>query len=58
MRDALADSTVRLERLLEQIMKEKDPEKSDELAAEIWRVLQDRDRLKSALKIQKGSRSE
>lgn len=53
MADALADSTARLERLVGQIMKEKDPEKCDELAAEIWRVLKERDRLKSALAIQK-----
>ena len=35
-------------------MKEKDPEKCDELAAEIWRVLKERDRLRSVLEIQKG----
>lgn len=58
MPDALADSTMRLERLLEQITKEKDPEKCDDLAAEIWRVLQARHSLQSALEIQKGSGSE
>jgi hypothetical protein len=52
MPDAFADSTARLERLVGQIMKEKDPEKCDELAGEIWRVLKERDRLKSALAIQ------
>ena len=53
MPDAFADSTARLERLVEQIMKEKDPEKCDELGAEIWRVLDERDCLRSALAIQK-----
>jgi hypothetical protein len=47
-----ADSTARLERLLEQIMRETDPIKYDELGAEIWRVLHERDRLKSVLAIQ------
>lgn len=54
MPDAFADSTARLEALLARIMKEKDPEKCDELAAEIWRVLEERERLKSALAIQKS----
>ena len=53
MPDAFADSLERLERLLRQIMKEKNPEQCDELAAEIWRVLEERDRLKSAIEIQK-----
>jgi hypothetical protein len=53
MPDAFADSTARLERLVEQIMKEKDPEKCDELGAEIWRVLDERGCLRSALAIQK-----
>jgi hypothetical protein len=53
MPDALADSRARLERLLQQIMKEKDSAKCDELAAEIWRVLRERDYLKTALAIQK-----
>ena len=51
MPDAFADSTARLKRLVEQIIKEKDPEKCDELAAEIWSVLRERDRLRSALAI-------
>jgi len=55
MPDALADSTARLERLVEQIVNEEDPEKCDELAAEIWRVLKERDLLKSALEIRKSS---
>jgi hypothetical protein len=53
MPDAFADSTARLERLVAQIMKEKDPEKCDELGAEIWCVLDERDCLRSALPIQK-----
>jgi len=50
MSDPLADTTARLELLLKQAMKETDPDKSDELCAEIWRVLDERD------KIRKGSR--
>ena len=42
MPDAFADSTARLERLLEQIMRETDPIKYDDLGAEIWRVLHER----------------
>ena len=45
MSDRLAESTARLERLLQQIKKETDPAKYDELAAEIWRVLDERERL-------------
>jgi hypothetical protein len=33
---------------VEQVMKEKDPDKHGELAAEIWRVLDERERLKTA----------
>jgi hypothetical protein len=46
MFDPLADTTARLERLVEQAMKETDPDKSDELCAEIWRVLRERDEVK------------
>lgn len=53
MADAFAESTARLERLVAQVMKEKDADKCHELAAEIWRVLKERDRLKSELAIQK-----
>lgn len=45
MADALGDSDARLEQLLRQILSEKDPDKYDELGAEIWRVLHERDRL-------------
>ena len=54
MPDAFAESTARLESLLRQAMKETDPSKSNDLAAEIWRVLEERDRLKRALAIQKS----
>jgi hypothetical protein len=54
MPDAFAESTARLESLLRQAMKETDPSKCNDLAAEIWRVLEERDRLKSALAIQKS----
>ncbi|MGB8060554.1 MAG: hypothetical protein WCF26_01500 [Candidatus Sulfotelmatobacter sp.] len=50
MFDALADTTARLERLVEQAMKETDPEKTDELCAEIWRVLGERDEVRKALR--------
>jgi hypothetical protein len=53
MPDAFADSTARLERLVEQIMKEKDPVKCDELAAEIWCVLKEHDSIRSELAFQK-----
>jgi len=49
MLDPLADTTARLERLVEQAMKETDPDKSDELCAEIWRVLREREEVKKAL---------
>jgi len=45
MPDPLADLNARLGDLLRQIMKETDPEKYDELGAEIWRVLSERERL-------------
>ena len=51
---ASAESTARLESLLRQVMTETDPAKCDELAAEIWRVLEERDRLKSVLANQKS----
>jgi len=49
--DPLADTTARLERLVEQAMKETDPDKSDELCAEIWRVLRERDEVRKALHV-------
>jgi hypothetical protein len=51
MSDPLADSTARLERLVEQVMKETDPDKCDELCAEIWRVLRERDEVRKALRV-------
>ena len=53
MTDAFADSRARLEQLLKQVMEEKNSAKSNKLAAEIWRVLRERDRLRSALVTQK-----
>jgi hypothetical protein len=47
MPDPLADLNARLKRLLEQTMKETDPAKYDDLGAEIWRVLSERERLTS-----------
>jgi len=51
MSDPLADTTARLERLVEQAMKETDPDKNDELCAEIWRVLRERDEVRKALRV-------
>jgi hypothetical protein len=45
----LGDSTARLQRLLRRIISEKDPDKCDQLGAEIWRVLNERDRASRAL---------
>ena len=45
MSDPIENSNTRLEQLVEQIMKEKDPAKYDELGAEIWRVLKERERI-------------
>jgi hypothetical protein len=47
MSDRLAELSTRLEQLLRQIMKETDPANYDELGAEIWRVLSERERLTS-----------
>jgi len=55
MSDELADSTARLQELLERVMKEKDPEKYDELSAEIRRVLDERETLKQRLAAQKNA---
>ena len=46
MPDPLADSTERLERLLEQAAKERELEKCDALCTEIRQVLRERERLK------------
>lgn len=43
MSDSLSKSNSLLEQLVAQIMKEKDPAKYDELAAQIWRVLSERE---------------
>lgn len=45
MSDPLENSTARLQQLVDQIMKERDPCKYDELCAEIWRVLDERERI-------------
>lgn len=55
MSDALAQSTALLERLVEQIKRELDPTKVDQLAAEIWRVLEEREHLRSALALKQKS---
>ena len=43
MSEHLANSSARLENLLTQIMKEKDPLKYDTLCAALWRVLGERE---------------
>jgi hypothetical protein len=53
MPDAFADSTALLERILKKIMKETDCDMRDELAEGLWRALEERENLKSALAIQK-----
>ncbi len=50
MPDAFADSTARLEQLLQQVKTETDPVKVDEIGAEIWSVLRERDRLRGLQK--------
>ena len=47
MLDSFADSSARLQRLLELATKEKDPIKCDEIAAEIRRVLDEREFLRN-----------
>jgi hypothetical protein len=49
MPDRLTELNLHLGQLLRQIMKEPDPAKYDELGAEIWRVLSERERLIGAL---------
>ena len=44
MSEHLTNSNARLETLLAQIMKEKDPRKYDALCGELWRVLEERER--------------
>jgi hypothetical protein len=48
MPDRLAELNMRLGQLIRDIMTETDPVKYDELGAEIWRVLSERERLTSA----------
>jgi hypothetical protein len=48
MSDPLADTTARLQRLLETVMKETDHAKYDELSEEIWRVLEKREQINEA----------
>jgi hypothetical protein len=43
MSDNSGDSNARLEKLLKQIMKEKDPLKYDELCSALWLVLDERE---------------
>ena len=49
--DSFADSRAQLEKLLELATKEKDPARSHELAAEIRRVLDEREFLRNRLGI-------
>ena len=45
MSDNFVNSTAQLERLLRQIMEEKDPVRYDELCSQLWLVLDERARL-------------
>ena len=49
MLNPLADTTARLQRLLEVVMMETDQAKFDELSEQIWRVLEERERIKEVL---------
>jgi hypothetical protein len=49
MSDLLADTTARLQRLLDVVMQERDQAKCDELSEEIWQVLEEREAIKEAL---------
>ena len=51
MSDSFADSRAQLEKLLELAAKEKDPERCDQLAAEIRRLLDERESLRTNLGI-------
>jgi hypothetical protein len=48
MSDPLTDTTARLQRLLETVMKEIDHARRDELSEEIWRVLEEHEEIKEA----------
>lgn len=52
MLDPLANTTALLEQLVRQVMKETDPVKYDIMTAEIRRVLDEREHLRSALALQ------
>jgi hypothetical protein len=54
MPDALAASALILQRLVKQVMKERDPVKYDQLAAEIRRVLEEREHSREALERSEG----
>jgi uncharacterized membrane protein YccC len=46
MADPLAETTRRLEQLLEQIHRENDPAKRDVLSVELWQILEEREQLR------------
>jgi hypothetical protein len=48
MADELAELTKRLEQLVADAQQETEPNKMDEITAEIWRVLAERDRMRPA----------
>jgi hypothetical protein len=50
MLNPLAGTTARLQRLLEVVMKETDQAKYEELSEEIWRVLEEREGIKEAVR--------
>ena len=56
--DFLADSSLRLGKLLEQVTKETDPNRCDEIAAEIRRVLDERELHRNRVAITKQPKLE
>ena len=58
MLDSLADSSLRLGKLLELVTKETDPIKCDEIAAEIRRVLDERELHRNSVAITKQPEQE
>ena len=58
MLDSFSDSRARLEKLLEVATKKKDPRKCDEIAAEIRRVLEERELFRNRLRIAQQPKQE
>ncbi len=48
MPDPYAESSARLEKILQQLRMDPHSEKADELIAEVWKILAERERLRQA----------